>query len=42
MAQETYDRAADPGGSGVEYEYGGGTGDLTGEDEDEMACGPEG
>ena len=28
MAQETYDRAADPGGSGVEYEYGGGTGDY--------------
>jgi hypothetical protein len=38
MAQETDDRAADPGGSGVEYEYGGGTD----EDEDEIAGGPEG
>jgi hypothetical protein len=40
MAQETYDRAADPGGSGAEYEYGGGTGDPA--DEDEIAGGPEG
>ena len=30
MAEETYDRAADPGASGV------------GQDEDEMAGGPEG
>jgi hypothetical protein len=42
MAGETYDRAADPGDTGVEYEYGGGTGDLTGEDEAEMAGGQEG
>jgi hypothetical protein len=41
MAGETYDRAADdraadPGDTGVEYEYGGGT------DEAERAGGPEG
>jgi|SRR5882757_1647422 hypothetical protein len=28
MAEETHDRSADPGDSGVEYEYGGGTGDF--------------
>ena len=38
MAQETDDRTADPGGSGVENEYGGGTD----EDEDEIAGRPEG
>jgi hypothetical protein len=42
MAGETYDRAADPGDTGVECECGGGTGDLAGGDEAEMAGGPEG
>ena len=41
MAGETYDRAADPGDTGVECEYGG-AGDLAGGDEAEMARGPEG
>jgi hypothetical protein len=38
MAQETDDRAADPGGSGAEEA----AVHLTDEDEDEMAGGPEG
>ena len=40
MAQETYDRAADPGGSGAEAS--GAVAHLTDEDEDEIAGGPEG
>ena len=38
MAQETYDRAPDPGGSGAEEA----AVHLTDEDEDEIAGGPEG
>ena len=38
MAKETYDRAADPGGSGAEEA----AVHLTDEDEDEIAGGPEG
>jgi hypothetical protein len=38
MAQETYDRAADPGGSGA----GKAAVHLTDEHEDEMAGGPQG